>query len=78
MLGIGVPEEDLARYLEAYQQGLTLYRQGNWSQSASALEEALRLRPQDQLAQRYLLLSQKCQQEPPGADWSPVTVMTQK
>lgn len=78
LMGAGEPEPDLARFLEAYQQGLTLYRQGNWSQSAAVLEEALSLRPQDQMAQRYLIQSQKYQQNPPGADWSPVTVMTEK
>ncbi|MFZ5450400.1 MAG: CHASE2 domain-containing protein [Thermodesulfobacteriota bacterium] len=78
LISAGTPEPDWARFLEIYHQGLTLYRQGHWSQCASALEEALSLRPQDQLAQRYLLLSQKYQQNPPGADWSPVTVMTEK
>ncbi|MDD2901753.1 MAG: adenylate/guanylate cyclase domain-containing protein, partial [Syntrophales bacterium] len=78
LLGAGTPEPELAQFLEAYQQGLTLYRQGHWSQSAAALEEALRLRPQDQLTQRYLLLCQQCRQNPPGADWTPVTVMTEK
>lgn len=78
LLGLGVPEPDLAQFLEAYHQGLTLYRQGRWAQSAAAQEEALRLRPQDPLAQRYLRLSQKYENEPPGADWSPVTVMVDK
>jgi len=78
LLGEGAADPDLAQFLEAYMQGLKLYRQGNWAQSAATLEAALALRPQDVLARRYLLLSKKYQQEPPGADWSPVTVMSEK
>lgn len=78
LVGWGAPEPDQARFLEAYQRGLDLYRQGNWSQSAAAMAEALTLRPQDHLAQRYQLLSQKCLGDHPGADWSPVTVMVDK
>ena len=78
LLGEGPPEPELARFLEAYLQGLDLYRQARWSESAAALDAALNLRPQDPLAQRYLLLAQKYLETPPEPDWSPVTVMVDK
>jgi adenylate cyclase len=78
LLGEGTPDPDLARFLEVYRQGLTLYQEGRWPESAAALEAALGLRPQDVLARRYLLLSQKYQKTPPGPDWTPVTVMSEK
>jgi len=78
LLGEGTPDPDLARFLEAYHQGLTLYREGRWSESAGAMDAALSLRPLDALARRYLLLCQKYQQDPPGPDWEPVTVMAEK
>ena len=78
LLGEGPPEPELARFLEAYLQGLDLYRQARWSESAAALDAALNLLPQDPLAQRYLLLAQKYLETPPEPDWSPVTVMVDK
>jgi adenylate cyclase len=78
LLGEGTPDPDLARFLDLYRQALSLYRQGRWSESAAALDVALELRPQDLLARRYLSLCQKNLQTPPGPDWSPVTVMTDK
>jgi adenylate cyclase len=78
LLGEGTPEPELARFLEAYHQGLALYREGRWPESITALEEALRLRPHDLSAQRYLTLSQKYRETPPGPDWKPVTVMVDK
>ncbi|MBI4794342.1 MAG: adenylate/guanylate cyclase domain-containing protein [Deltaproteobacteria bacterium] len=78
LMGEGEPAPDLARFLEAYYQGLTHYRAGNWSESAAALDAALTLRPHDVLTRRYLLLSKKCQTTPPGPDWTPVTVMSEK
>lgn len=78
LLGEGAPDPDQARFLEAYNQGLTHYRAGNWPESAVALDAALGLRPHDVLTRRYLLLSKKCQETPPGPDWIPVTVMSDK
>jgi adenylate cyclase len=78
LLGEGTPDPDLARFLEAYLQGLSLYRDSRWAESAAALDQALGLRPHDLLSRRYLLLCHKYQQTPPGPDWSPVTVMADK
>jgi adenylate cyclase len=78
LLGEGAPEPDLARFLEAYHRGLALYREGRWSEAATSMDAALALRPLDNLTRRYLLLAQKYQQDPPGPDWEPVTVMAEK
>ncbi len=78
LLGEGTPAPDLAQFLDAYHQGLVLYRAGKWSESIATLTTALRLRPQDTPARRYLLLSQKYRKNPPGDDWDPVTVMAEK
>ncbi len=51
---------------------------GGMSGLTAALEAALVLRPHDVLTRRYLLLSKKCQETPPGPDWTPVTVMAEK
>jgi adenylate cyclase len=78
LLGEGTPAPELAQFLEAYHQGVSHYRAGQWAESAAALEAALRLRPHDVPARRYLHADRKYQEEPPGPDWTPVTVMTGK
>ena len=78
LLGEGTPDPDLAQFLETYHQGLSHYRAGHWAESAAAMEAALGLRPHDVPARRYLLQSRKYLQEPPGPDWTPVTVMAEK
>jgi len=78
LLGEGVPDSDLSRFLEIYQRGLKLYREGNWVESAAALDTALDLRPHDVLTRRYLVLSKKYQESPPEPDWTPVTAMSDK
>jgi adenylate cyclase len=78
LLGEGTPDPDLAQFLEAYHRGVSHYRAGQWAESAAALEAALRLRPHDVPARRYLHADRKYQEEPPGPDWVPVTVMEGK
>lgn len=78
VLGEGAPPAELAQFLEAFHQGLSHYRAGHWAECAAAMETALRLRPHDVPARRYLLQSQKYQAKPPESDWAPVTVMAEK
>ncbi|MEW6657053.1 MAG: adenylate/guanylate cyclase domain-containing protein [Thermodesulfobacteriota bacterium] len=78
LLGVGTPEPELAQFLEIYHQGLSQYRAGHWAESVAALEAAVHLRPHDVPTRRHLLQAKKCQETPPGPDWTPVTSMTGK
>jgi adenylate cyclase len=78
LLWEGTPEPELARFLETYHHGLSLYRDQDWSESAAVFEKALQLRPHDPLCYRYLSLSQKYRENPPGPEWQAVTVMDGK
>jgi adenylate cyclase len=78
LLGEGTPDPDLAQFLEVYHQGVSHYRAGHWAEATAAMEAALQFRRHDVPARRILQASQKCQQEPPGPDWAPVTVMVDK
>ena len=78
LMGEGTPDPDLARFLEAFDQALAFFRTRQWSESVAALDEALHVRPHDSLGRRYRLLCKKFLKEPPGPEWVPVTVMSEK
>jgi adenylate cyclase len=78
MIGEGEPAPNLARFLEAYHQGLALYREQRWPESLTAFSAALEVYPEDNAALHYLGLVQKYSETPPGANWEAVTVMDGK
>jgi adenylate cyclase len=78
LLGEGPAAPDLARYLETYHQGLALFRDRRWQESAEVFASAQELRPQDCHLQKYLKLAEKFRLTPPAPDWQPVTAMDQK
>jgi adenylate cyclase len=78
LLGEGPPEPQLARFLEAYHEGLKLFRTRAWEESAQAFAAAGRLHPKNRHLQRYMQLVEKFQADPPGPDWQGVTEMEAK
>jgi adenylate cyclase len=78
MIGEGEPAPNLAQFLEAYRQGLALYREQLWPESLAAFSAALEVYPEDHAALRYLGLVQKYSETPPGPNWDAVTVMDEK
>jgi adenylate cyclase len=78
LLGEGEPDPELARYLELYHRALALYREGQFAESQTAFEQVLVVRPEDAVCQRYVALTQKHQENPPGPEWEAVTVMDGK
>jgi adenylate cyclase len=78
LLGEGEPHPDLARFLEYYQEGRSLFLSRRWQESALAFAAALELRPEDNLSRTYLDLSQKYQAHPPDASWRGVRVYERK
>ncbi|MGA8572311.1 MAG: adenylate/guanylate cyclase domain-containing protein [Desulfobaccales bacterium] len=78
LLGEGALEPDVAAFLEIYNQGLTIFRERRWQESAGAFTEALNLHPQDTPSKNYLELSEKFSLSPPGPEWTPVRVMDSK
>jgi adenylate cyclase len=78
LMGKAPPDPDLAQFLQLYHQGLQLLRQRQWEDSANAMSAASRLRPQDHHCQRYLMLAQQYQAEPPGPEWQGLSIMRDK
>jgi adenylate cyclase len=78
ILGEGDAPPELARFLALYHQGLSTFRQQQWSEGASLFQQALDLRPEDGAAQRYLTLSRQHEQSPPPPGWEAVTTMDGK
>jgi adenylate cyclase len=78
VMGDGEPSPELARFLQLYHQGLTLYRQRDWREAAGIFQSALEVRPQDGPSSLYLNLAQQYLETPPGPDWEAVTKMDEK
>ncbi|MBM4274113.1 MAG: adenylate/guanylate cyclase domain-containing protein [Deltaproteobacteria bacterium] len=78
VMGEGEPSPELARFLELYHQGLALYRERQWRESAPIFQTALELRPRDPLSSRYLKLALNYLETAPGPEWEAVTRMDEK
>jgi adenylate cyclase len=78
VLGEGAPEEKLARFLELYAEGLTLFRERHFVQAQEAFQAASDLKPHDALCLHYLQWTQKFAETPPGPEWDGVTTMAEK
>jgi adenylate cyclase len=78
ILAEGPPEPDLARFLEAYGEGLRLFRGCAWEEAREAFQAALELNPMDFVCSHYLQCVEKFSQKPPGPDWDGVTTMSEK
>lgn len=78
VLGEGEPDPELSQFLELYHRALALYRERRWPESIEVFKGAVKLRPNDPAAQRYLSWAQTHQEKEPGPEWEPVTVMEGK
>lgn len=78
LLGEGTPEPGLAGFLEAYHQGLKLFRDRAWEEAARAFAGAARIDPGNHHVQRYLEAVARFQANPPGPEWRGVTVVEAK
>jgi adenylate cyclase len=64
--------------LNAYRDGLHLYRQQQWQPAIAAFQQALALHPADRLSALYIERAQQLQAHPPGPNWDGVWVMEEK
>jgi len=78
ILGEGTPEENLARFLQLYAEGLALFRERRFEQAQETLQEAIRLKHQDALCAHYLDWTEKYLKEPPEPEWDGITTMLEK
>jgi len=78
VLGEGATEGRLAPFLEAYVEGLALFRDRQWLQALEAFRAAQALNPHDPLCSHYLQTTQKFGEQPPGPEWDGVTTMAEK
>ena len=68
----------MAETIEAYAQGLELYRARNWRGAAGAFEEALGFRADDGPSRLYLERARFYESDPPGDEWDGVWTMLEK
>jgi adenylate cyclase len=64
--------------LNAYRDGLHLYREQRWDAAIEAFQQALKLHPSDSLSSLYLARAQQLRSHPPGPEWDGVWVMSDK
>ncbi len=64
--------------LEAYNQGLTAYKQKKWKEAVVNFEKALEIDPDDGPSRLYLQRSTAYLEVSPPDDWDGVFVMTTK
>ncbi|HSB61187.1 MAG TPA: adenylate/guanylate cyclase domain-containing protein, partial [Vicinamibacteria bacterium] len=73
----GGPERD-PRLLRRFDEGVALYRRGEWTKARSAFEEALGHHPADPVARLYRERCGYFLEHPPPSDWDGVWVMKDK
>lgn len=78
VLGEGLPDPQIACFLEAYTQGLTCFRERQWSRALEAFRAAKNFQHHDYLCDHYLLTIKKFQERPPDPDWDGITTMAEK
>ncbi len=64
--------------LNHFKDGLSKYRKGNWDKAIAAFNEAVKLNPNDTVAQMYIERCEHLKKDPPGDAWDGVWVMTSK
>ena len=69
---------DLQNFLRLYAEGQASYYERRWDTAIRILEEALRIRPDDQPARIYTERARLYAQQPPPATWDGVFVMKSK
>jgi adenylate cyclase len=68
----------LSDVLQSYKSGLTHYRKQEWDKSLTALNEGLKMNPNDKLSQMYVERALFMKANPPGDDWDGVWVLKSK
>ena len=65
-------------FLDAYAEGIRLYRARQWQQAKSMFRDALKVRPHDHPSLLYIQRIETFETTPPPKDWNGVFVMTAK
>ena len=61
-----------------FNEGVKLYRLGNWQKAIANFEDAIKVTPEDKLATTYIDRCELLKANPPEGEWNGVWVMTSK
>lgn len=75
---IGLAGEERPAWIEAYENGLALYRARKWRDAQSRFEETLAARGDDPPSRRMIARCRSLQEQAPDETWQPITVMESK
>jgi adenylate cyclase len=68
----------MKRVLDAFHEGLQLYRQRRWDQAIRAFTTVVEINPDDQCSRKYITRCENLRQSPPPDDWNSVWIMKSK
>jgi len=69
---------NLSDVLQCYKSGLAHYRKQEWDKALAALDEGLKMNPQDKLTQLYIERAGWMKANPPGDEWNGIWVLKSK
>lgn len=69
---------NMGQTLEAFEAGLTYYRNRNWKKALDCFDAALDFNPGDRVSRLFKERCRQCMDVPPASDWDGVWTMTQK
>jgi adenylate cyclase len=78
LIGYGEIDQQTQTVLKTFHEGLTAYKERQWSQAIVSFQEVLRVCPDDMPSKLYIERCQKYQQTPPPGDWDGVSDMKTK
>jgi adenylate cyclase len=78
LLGLAADAPQWQEFLDRFEAGLELYRQGRWDGAITAFESALEIRPEDYTAKMYIDRCRSLEEHPPEGEWDGVFTMTKK
>ena len=78
LLGFGEAERQTLELIAAFKQGLTAYRDRQWSQALFSFQAALRIRPEDAPSAMFIERCREYEEHPPPEDWDGVFTMHTK
>jgi len=72
------PEAERLQLAAAYEKGMSCYSKTEWRMAAAHFTECLKILPGDSPAERMLQRCREYANTPPGKEWQPITVLTEK
>jgi adenylate cyclase len=78
LLGEKKAESKWKEFINAFEEGLALYRAAKWDDAMAVFRKVLAIKPEDAASQLYIERCKNLKENPPQAPWDGVFTMTRK